>query len=59
MLNHDCAKFNAFFKRAQRDQKSGENEMDILTRVKEIYRNESKSAPFNNDAAWDILRNYK
>ena len=50
-LNRDCAKFNACFKRAQRDQKSGENDMDILTRAKEYYRAEHKLAPFINEAA--------
>lgn len=58
-LNRDCAKFNACFKRAQRDQKSEENDMDILTRAKEYYRMENNSAPFNNEAAWNIFRAHK
>lgn len=35
-LNRDCEKFNACFKRAERDQKSGKNDMDILTHAKEM-----------------------
>ena len=58
-LNRDCSKFNACFKRAERDQKSGENDMDILTHAKEMYRIESKNAPFNNEEAWGVLRTHK
>ena len=58
-LNRDCTKFNAIYKRADRDQRSGESPMDVLTRAKEMYRNENKNAPFHNEEAWSVLRNHK
>ena len=33
--------------------------MDILTRAKDIYRNESRNAPFNSEEAWGVLRKHK
>jgi hypothetical protein len=33
--------------------------MDILTRAKDMYCNEHKNAPFNNEEAWAILRRHK
>jgi hypothetical protein len=51
-LNRDCTKFNAYFKRSQREQKSGKNEMDILKRAKETYHDKHRSASFNNKEAW-------
>jgi hypothetical protein len=37
-LNRDCTKFNAFYKKAQREIKSGENEVDVITRAHQLYR---------------------
>jgi hypothetical protein len=33
--------------------------MDILTRAKEMYRNENKNEPFHNEEAWSVLRSHK
>ena len=55
-LNRDCGKFNAIFKQAERDIKSGESPMDVLTRAKQIYREQNRNIPFNNEEAWDVLR---
>ena len=58
-MNHACAKFNACYKNAERDQRSGENDVDILTHAKEMYRNENRNTPFNNEEAWGVLRTHK
>ena len=50
-LNHDCQKFNAIFNREQRLEKSGENELDNMKRLRETYRNEHKGAPFPHEEA--------
>ena len=59
MLNRDCSKFNAAFKKAQRDVKSEEGEVDILKRANQLYRDEHNNAPFSNDEAWSVCVNIK
>ena len=55
MLNHDCTKFNAAFKRAHRNQKSGECEVDILKQANQLYRDDHNNTPFSNEEAWSVL----
>ncbi|GKD22007.1 hypothetical protein Tco_1223710 [Tanacetum coccineum] len=56
MLNANCQKFNALHKRAQSMCNSGENEMDVLSHVKKMFKDEIKGRLFNQDLSWDILR---
>lgn len=56
-LNRGCNKFNACYKKAQRDVKSGESEVDILTRANLLYRQENP--PFTNEEAWSVLRTHR
>lgn len=55
-LNHDCNKFNAALKKAQRIVKSGEGEVDILKWANQLFRDKHNNAPFSNDEAWSVLR---
>nr|GEZ46545.1 myb-like domain, Myb/SANT-like DNA-binding domain protein [Tanacetum cinerariifolium] len=41
-LNHNCQKFNAIYKRCSCLTKSGENEVDLMKRVRAIYGDEKK-----------------
>lgn len=56
-LNRDCNKFNACYKKAQREVKSGESEVDIPTRANLLYRQENP--PFTNEEAWSVLRTHR
>ena len=56
-LNRDCTKFNAFYKKAQREIKSGESEVDVLTRAHQLYRQENPL--FANEDAWTVLRKHR
>ncbi|GKD33175.1 hypothetical protein Tco_1248684 [Tanacetum coccineum] len=55
-LNGNCQKFNVIYKRLKRLSKSGENEVDFMTRVGQVYADESKEKPFAQDGAWALLR---
>ena len=58
-LNANCQKFNAIYKRLQRLTRSGENEVDLLARVRQAYRDESKrSKAFAQDGTWNILKEH-
>lgn len=59
MLNRDCSKFNTPLKKAQRDVKSWEGEVDILKRANQLYRDEHNNVPFANDLAWSVLLKHK
>nr|GEZ64569.1 glutathione S-transferase T3-like [Tanacetum cinerariifolium] len=56
MLNANCQKFNATYKRAKRLGKNGENDVDVLKRAQSIYRDEHKGVAFCQEDAWAILK---
>nr|GEZ03568.1 hypothetical protein [Tanacetum cinerariifolium] len=39
-------------------KKSGENEVDLMKRAREIYQDENKNSSFNHEKAWAILRKH-
>ncbi|GJV17798.1 hypothetical protein Tco_1363121 [Tanacetum coccineum] len=58
MLNHNCQKFNAIFKRSVRLGKSGENDLDVMKQARATYRDENKGTPFVQEDASEILRSH-
>nr|GEZ50704.1 glutathione S-transferase T3-like [Tanacetum cinerariifolium] len=56
MLNSNCQKFNAAYKRAKRLRKSGENDVDLMKRAQSIYRDEHKGVSISQEDAWAILK---
>nr|GEX22297.1 protein kinase-like domain, phloem protein 2-like protein [Tanacetum cinerariifolium] len=56
MLNANCQKFNAAYKRAKHFGKSGENDVDVMKRVQNIYRDEHERVAFCQEDAWAILK---
>nr|GEU51093.1 uncharacterized mitochondrial protein AtMg00810-like [Tanacetum cinerariifolium] len=58
MLNHNCQKFNAIYKRCGRLSKSDVNELDVMKRARTTYRDENKNTPFTQEDAWEALRAY-
>ncbi|GJT83071.1 hypothetical protein Tco_1057413 [Tanacetum coccineum] len=57
-LNHNCQKFNAFFKQSVCLGKSGENDSDVIKRARATYQDENKGTLFVKEDAWEILRSH-
>ncbi|GJV62166.1 hypothetical protein Tco_1468266 [Tanacetum coccineum] len=56
-MNHHCQKFNAIYKRCHRLKKSGEIEVDLMGRARDMYQDENRNSPFNHEKAWRFCDN--
>nr|GEW12442.1 hypothetical protein [Tanacetum cinerariifolium] len=54
MLDRNCQKFNATFKRSIRLEKSEENDLDVMKRARTTYRDENKRTPFVQEDTWEM-----